>query len=113
MKLFAYHGVHKAEKVNGQNFVLDITIWLDLTKPCCSDSVGDTVSYSEIIKRVTDVFVSEKYDLIERAAQVVCDAILADFPGVVECELLLKKPEAPINADFSYVAVEIRRRRDE
>ncbi len=113
LNIFAYHGVHDEEKIKGQNFVLDISVWVDLSKPCVSDCVNDTVSYSEIIKRVTEVFTAEKYDLIEKAAQVVCDAIFAGFPKVVECELLLKKPEAPIRADFSYVAVEIRRKRDE
>lgn len=113
LQIFAYHGVHEFEKTQGQNFVLDITLWVDLSLPCRSDNVNDTVSYSEIIKKVCEVFTAEKYDLIEKAAQVVCDAILADFDKVAECELCLKKPDAPIRADFGYVAVEIRRKRDE
>ena len=113
LKLFAYHGVNEEEKINGQNFVLDITVWADLAKPCESDDVDDTVSYAKIIKKVREVFVAEKYDLLEKASQVVCDAIFDNFSKVQECEILLKKPEAPIKADFSYVAVEIRRKRYE
>ena len=113
LKIFAYHGVHAHEKLNGQNFVFDITAWVDLSKPCESDDVNDTVSYSEMMKKVVETFTAEKYDLIEKAAQVVADAILEAFPRVAECEILLKKPEAPIKADFSYVAVEIRRCRHE
>ena len=113
LNIFAYHGVHEFEKTEGQNFIMDIAVWLDLTKPCSSDDVSDTVSYSDIIRKVTAAFTAEKYDLIEKAAQVVCDVILADFPQIAECEILLKKPEAPIKADFSYVAVEIRRVRHE
>lgn len=113
LKLFAYHGVNEEEKINGQNFVLDITVWLDLSEPCKSDDVYDTVSYSQVIKRVREVFTSEKYDLLEKAAQVVSNAIFDSFTAVQECEILLKKPDAPIKADFSYVAVEIRRTRNE
>ena len=113
LKLFAYLGVNEEEKINGQNFVLDITVWADLEKPCESDNVDDTVSYAKIIKKVREVFTAEKYDLLERASQVVCDSIFVNFPAVREREILLKKPEAPIKADFSYVAVEIRRKRDE
>ena len=112
LKLFAFHGVNEAEKANGQNFVLDITLWADLEKPCVSDDVEDTVSYSSVIKKVSQVFTAEKYDLLEKAAQVVSDAIFDTFEKVEECQVLLKKPEAPIKADFDYVAVEIRRKRN-
>ncbi|MBR3768028.1 MAG: dihydroneopterin aldolase [Clostridia bacterium] len=112
LKLFAYHGVNEEEKIKGQNFELDITVWLELEKPCETDNVEDTVSYAKIIKKVREVFTAEKYDLLEKAAQVVSDAIFAEFPKVSESEILLKKPEAPIRADFNYVAVEIRRKRN-
>lgn len=113
LKLFSYHGVNEEEKINGQNFVLDITVWLDLSLPCETDNVNDTVSYSKIIKKVSEVFNGEKYDLLEKAAAVVMKSLFNGFPAIKECEILLKKPEAPIKADFSYVAVEIRRKRDE
>ena len=45
------------------------------------------------------VFTAQKYDLIERAAQVVCDAILENYPKVQSVTVELKKPEAPIPAD--------------
>lgn len=112
LKLFGYHGVHDYEKEKGQNFVLDIKLWVDLSVSCKSDNLENTVSYSEVIKKVSRVFTSEKYDLIEKAAQRVTDSIFEEFPEVGECEILLKKPEAPINADFRYVAVEIRRKRN-
>ena len=112
LKIFAYHGVHDFEKNNGQNFILDITLGTDLTLPCNTDRVSDTVSYSEVIRKVTEVFTAEKYDLIEKAAQTVCDGIFEAFPLIAECEICLKKPDAPIDADFSWVAVEIRRKRN-
>lgn len=113
LKFFAYHGVNEEEKIQGQEFILDITAFLDLSVPCETDNVDDTVSYAKIIKKVREVFTAEKYDLLERAAMVVIDSIFESFPAVKECEVLLKKPDAPIKADFGYVAVEIRRKRDE
>lgn len=113
LNIFAYHGVHEEEKRDGQNFIFDITAYLDLSVPCKTDNVNDTVSYSDMIRTVTRVFTSEKYDLIERAAGVVAEALLEEYPIITECDILLRKPDAPIRADFSYVAVEIRRRRDE
>lgn len=112
LDIFAYHGVHEEEKINGQHFIFDITAHLDLSLPCKTDDVNDTVSYSDIIRKVTEVFTAEKYNLIEKAAQMVADAVLDSFPSVSECDILLKKPEAPINANFGFVAVEIRRKRN-
>lgn len=113
LEFFAYHGVNEEEKIQGQRFVLDITCYLDLSVPCETDNVEDTVSYAKIIKKVREVFTAEKYDLLEKAAMVVMRSIFDSFPEICECDILLKKPDAPIKADFSYVAVEIRRTRDE
>ena len=110
--LYAYHGVNPEEKENGQPFVLDITAELDLSVPCATDRVEDTVSYAQIVKRVRAAFTAEKFDLIERAAQVTADCILDAFPRICAVEVTLKKPEAPVQADFAYMAVRIRRTRD-
>lgn len=111
LKLYAYHGVNPEEKIEGQNFVIDIECKADLSAPCRSDDVNDTVSYAQIIKLVRKVFTAEKYDLIEKAAQVVADAILENFDMIKRVKVKLMKPEAPVKADFGYVAVEIKRER--
>ena len=111
LRIFAYHGVNPEEKENGQTFVIDLTAELDLSVPCQTDDVEDTVSYAKIIKTVTAVFTAEKYNLLEKAAQAVCDAVLRQYKKIRAVELTLKKPEAPIKAAFGYVAVQIRRER--
>lgn len=111
LKLYAYHGVNPEEKIEGQNFVIDIECKADLSEPCMSDDVNDTVSYAHIIKLVGKVFTAEKYNLLEKAAQVVADAILENFDMIKKVKVKLMKPEAPVKADFGYVAVEIKRER--
>ena len=106
LKLFAYHGVNPEEKVDGQNFILDITAQLDATKAKVSDNVDDTVSYAKIIKTVIAVFTAQSYDLIEAAANKVGMEIMKTYPQLQSVTVLLKKPEAPIKAEFDYVAVE-------
>ena len=64
-------------------------------------------------KTVRRAFTQASYDLIERAAQAVCDAVLEDFPQVEEITVVLKKPQAPVKAEFDYMAVEITQRRRE
>lgn len=107
LEIFAYHGVNPEEKQEGQPFILDVTLTADLTAARFSDDLADTVNYAAVCKTVQRAFTAQKYDLIERAAHVVCEAILTEHPRVQSVDLLLKKPQAPMNAKFDYVAVEI------
>lgn len=111
LKIFAYHGVNPEEKENGQNFVIDLDYYVNINKACRMDSLDDTVSYAKVVKTIRRVFTAEKYDLIERAAQVIADAVLDEYEDIFKVEVTLKKPEAPISADFYYVAVSITRER--
>lgn len=113
LKIFAYHGVNPEEKEDGQNFVLDIDAYVDISVPCVTDNVDDTVSYAKIIKETVRIFTCQKDDLLERAAQRVADGLFESFDKIQKLRILLKKPEAPIKAEFEYVAVEIFRGRDE
>lgn len=113
LRLYAYHGVNPEEKENGQMFLLDIICRLPLYVPCQTDRVEDTVSYAKVLKTARAAFLSEKFDLLERAAQVVADAVLSGFPAIKEVTVCVKKPCAPIQADFDYTAVEITRERTE
>lgn len=106
LEIFAYHGVNPEEKRDGQTFILDITLYADLGRARATDDLKDTVNYAAVRKTVQRAFTLESYDLIERAAQIVCEAILREHPRVEKVGLLLKKPEAPMNAKFDYVAVE-------
>lgn len=112
LRVFAYHGVNAEEKEKGQPFELDITLEADLRGPGKSDCLPDTINYSKACKLAVKIMLAQKDNLIERAAQRVADALLAEFPADA-VTVLLKKPRAPIAADFDYVAVEITRRRGE
>lgn len=112
LKIFAYHGVNPEEKENGQDFFLDIDYYVNLTRACESDDLNDTVSYAKVVKTVRQAFLKDKYDLIEKAAQVVADAIFESFETVYKVEITLKKPQAPVKAEFDYMAVTIVRERD-
>lgn len=111
LKLFARHGVFDEEKRAGQTFVLDLTLEADLSGACASDALGDTVSYADVIGSVRSAFCGSAYDLIERAAQAVADAVLSEYDKVRRVTVRVMKPEAPLEAELAYAAVEIVRER--
>ncbi len=109
LRLYAYHGVNPEEKKDGQMFYLDLSCSVALCVPCKTDCVDDTVSYAKILKTARTAFLSEKFDLLEKAAETVAESVLHTYPAVKEITVCVKKPNAPIKADFDYVAVEITR----
>lgn len=109
LRVYAYHGVNASEQEKGQPFELDITLGYDLSAAGATDDLSKTINYSKVSKRALAVMLAEKNALIERAATRVAETLLTEFPAE-EVTVLLKKPRAPIAADFDYVAVEITRR---
>ena len=113
LKIYAYHGVLDEEKANGQYFIFDIDASVDISLPCVTDNVEDTVNYALMVECVTEIFTSQKDDLVERAAQRVADGLFAQFEKISALRILLKKPSAPIDSDFDWVGVEINRKRED
>ncbi|MDR1464546.1 MAG: dihydroneopterin aldolase [Oscillospiraceae bacterium] len=113
LKLFAYHGVNPEEKRDGQPFLLDLTAHCDCRPAGESDQLEHAVNYAALCKTAAQVFTAASYNLIERAAALVAQAILADFPAVATLTVRVTKPQAPLRFPVTAVAVEITRSRDE
>jgi len=113
LRVFAYHGVNPEEKRDGQTFEIDITLYVSLLRAGQTDDVNDTVSYAKAAKTALRVMNEAKYDLLEKVAQRVAEQLLTDYPQVEKVDVLLKKPQAPVKADFDYMAVMITRQRSD
>ncbi len=111
LEIYAYHGVFPEEKEKGQPFVLDITMELCALDACLTDELSSTVSYADVCDTAEEIMLSKKCDLIEHAAQRVCDGILEKYPRIQAVGIVLKKPEAPVKQKIAYAAVELRRER--
>ncbi len=113
LKVFAYHGVHTEEKIDGQNFYIDAVYQTVESSIKLHDDIKSTVSYSDIIKFIKKNMLVKSFDLIETAADDLCEKILKNFPKILKIEIILKKPEAPINEIFDYVAVKVSKKRSD
>jgi dihydroneopterin aldolase/2-amino-4-hydroxy-6-hydroxymethyldihydropteridine diphosphokinase len=107
---FGYHGVLPDEKRDGQPFVVDVVMELDLATAGGSDALDDTVSYAEIAGEVVARIAGPSFDLIERLAEVVADDVLC-HRLVDAVTVTVHKPQAPVGHPFSDVAVEVHRTR--
>jgi dihydroneopterin aldolase len=107
-----HHGVYDFERRDGQDFVVDVDLELDLRGASASDDVRDTVHYGELAGALADVIAGEPVQLIETLAQRLADVCLADA-RVAAATVTVHKPQAPIAHQFADVAVTIRRERSE
>jgi dihydroneopterin aldolase len=104
------HGVFDHERRDGQDFLVDLTVWLDLAAAAASDDLADTVDYGALAKLAADVVAGPPRNLIETVAAEIADGVMAD-ERLYAVEVVVHKPEAPIPLTFSDVAVLARRSR--
>lgn len=110
LRVNAHHGVFDFERENGQDFVIDVTVWLDLRRAASGDDLARTVHYGELAVAVTDAVAHNPVDLIETVAERVATVALG-FEAVERTRVTVHKPQAPIPVPFVDVAVQIERTR--
>jgi dihydroneopterin aldolase len=110
LRVRGHHGVFEHEKRDGQDFLVDVTVWLDLTPAAASDDLTQTVHYGELAERVAGIVAGEPRDLIETVAGDIAEEVLTD-ERVRDVEVTVHKPSAPIPLSFQDVAVTVRRAR--
>lgn len=105
-----YHGVFEHERRDGQDFIVDITVWLDLAAAAASDDLADTMDYGVLAQRAADIIAGPPRNLIETVAGEIAESVIFD-QRVHAVEVVVHKPSAPIPLQFNDVAVVARRSR--
>ncbi|WP_296632379.1 dihydroneopterin aldolase [Rhodoluna sp.] len=107
LRVFAHHGVMDFERTNGQEFFIDATVWLDASAAVKADDLAKTVNYGMLADLIAANVASEPVDLIETLAQRLLSMVLA-LPGpIIDAEITVHKPHAPIDHVFTDVSVTV------
>lgn len=99
-----HHGVYDFERSQGQEFVVDVRLRLDLGPAVASDDVADTVHYGELAQRLVEVVGGQPVNLLETLADRLLAVCLSDS-RVDEATVTVHKPQAPIPQEFADVSV--------
>lgn len=110
LRAFGRHGVFDFERDQGQEFVVDVALHLDISQAAASDDLADTVDYGALSFDVVALVQAEPVALIERLADQIAGLCLRD-PRVRSAEVVVHKPQAPVTVPFSDVTVTVVRRR--
>ena len=105
-----HHGVLPQERRDGQDFVVDAVLELDVRTAAATDDLARTVHYGELARALADVVRGEPVALLETLAERLTAVCLAD-ERVLAAEVVVHKPQAPIPEAFGDVSVAVRRTR--
>lgn len=105
-----YHGVFEHERRDGQLFVADVVIHLDLRPAAGSDDLALTVDYGSLAEEVVAVVAGEPAALVETVSERVAAAVLR-HERVAAVDVAIHKPHAPVAVAMNDLVVAIRRDR--
>jgi dihydroneopterin aldolase len=108
MIFYAHHGYYQAERELGQKFEVDVELECDVSKAIQTDSLNDTINYRDIFARVSEIFNSYKFTLLETLADKIAHDLLKQFP-IQSVRIRVRKPQVPLNGFLDNVEVEIHR----
>ena len=110
IEAFGHHGVFDFERRDGQVFTVDLVLGLDTGPAARSDDLRDTVDYGTLVAAVRTAVETDPVDLIETLAERIATVCLDD-DRVQWTEVTVHKPDAPLEATFTDVALTIFRSR--
>lgn len=108
LRILGHHGVLASERAEGQDFVVDAVLDVDVRPAAATDDLTLTVNYAELAAELAAVIAGEPVDLIETLAERLAAVCLA-HGEVTAVELTVHKPQAPVGLPFEDVRVRIRR----
>jgi 7,8-dihydroneopterin aldolase/epimerase/oxygenase len=79
VRFFGRHGVTKAEQTLGAWFSVDVEIALDLSAAMRTDSLGETIDYGTVARRIVEIGMRDRVNLLERLAGLLAEEFLRDL----------------------------------
>ena len=108
LRASAFHGVFEEERRDGQVFIVDVVVHLDLAAAAASDDLEQTIHYGVLAEEVVAAVESNPVDLIETVAERVAQVVLAHRAAQLVV-VTVHKPSAPITVPFDDVSVTMTR----
>ncbi|MFD0962070.1 dihydroneopterin aldolase [Paenibacillus chungangensis] len=113
MRFYGYHGVYPEENKLGQQYSVDLELYLDLEQAAVTDDLQYTVNYAELHSVVKKMVEGPPVQLIETLAGNIASEVLEAYTMVNEVMVGVTKPHPPFDIHFDGVSVQLRRKRDE
>lgn len=108
IRSYGYTGLLHEERILGQWFEVDLTLWVDLHKSGKSDDLKDTIDYRNTISIVKHIITTAKFALVEKLAEVIAEDILK-IDSTEKVRVRLSKLAPPIPDFDGRITIDITR----
>ena len=105
LSLWAHVGVLEKERILGQKFLLNFSLWLDLDQASKYDDISTSVDYSLAIRRLQKLSLEINCLTIEHFSEKILDLIESLY-GPLPMKVLLTKCAPPVEGFDGDVQVE-------
>ncbi len=110
LEFFAYHGVHDFEKEQGNSFIVDVEVEVDVLEAEQTDELSGTIDY-EVLFNLVAAEMKIRSKLLEHVSARICDAILAHWQKINHVKVRIGKMNPPIGAVCKMSGVTVTRSR--
>jgi len=110
MEFYAYHGCNSDEQLIGNNFLVDITLDVDMEKASESDNLCDALDYAEVYNLVKQEMNVRSF-LLENVSSRILDRLFEDFHQLNRATVCVTKLNPPIGGQMQSATVSQQRSR--
>ncbi|MDA0946437.1 MAG: hypothetical protein RLZZ314_1763 [Bacteroidota bacterium] len=104
LRFWGHHGCMDEEAVIGQEYRVDVVLWVNLSASAVSDDLGQTVDYCDV-HRIVQREMAVRSKLVEQVCGRIVSALRAELPLTEAVEVTLTKFQPPIGGDCDHIAV--------
>ena len=108
LKFHAYHGYFPSERENGNDFEVDVRIWLELEAAATGDDLAETVDYSGAADIVGNVMNGKPVKLVETLLFKIGESLTRSYPRAEKIEVAVRKRNPPMQYGCEYTEVKSR-----
>lgn len=104
MEFFAFHGVLRKEREEGNDFVVNLEF--DYSGRCAaSDDVADAVDYGTVFRTVSEIMRKQARNLLETLADDISEHVMSAFPAIKRLEVEVRKKNPPVEGRCAWSSV--------
>lgn len=105
MKFHAKHGYFEHERIIGNEFEVDVSVFLNLQKSANSDRLEDTLDYGRVQSVVAEVMQGPPQFLLERLCFLIGEQVANEWPEILKLEVSVRKFNPPMDGETAYSEV--------
>ena len=104
IRFHAFHGVYEAEKILGNEYLVDITVRTKTDTAAQTDKLENTLNY-ETIYQVCRLQMEKPRDLLEKVVSEIVKAMKHQFDGMEALRVRVRKLNPPVGGRVEMASV--------